>query len=163
VSGPNDTSVPRARRHAERLAEALGLTVRELPPVKVARSWRVNVEILRGNEVVGYGEGSKDTKTERSARVAWYEAFGELRAMTRDVISIDARSAANEARWRREDLIRRRVEVDLARAALEAAEVALVKAEAEDAAALAAVHRHQSALPNDRTRMVLVALYEVLP
>ena len=95
MSAPSDMS--REQRAAERLASVIGLTVRERAPEKIARSWRVTVEILRGDAVIAVGAGYKQTDARRSARGAWDEAYRELRAMTRDVLPTDARATAGHS------------------------------------------------------------------
>ena len=63
MSAPHDTSVPRARRHAERLAEALGLTIED----------GAGIVVRRGNEVV----------VDRSACGGWQGVENRLRGIAR--------------------------------------------------------------------------------
>lgn len=158
MSGPHDVSVPRARRHAERLAEALGLTVLVGDPMPAPgrrKRTMLRATIHRGDapigSAVGYSEGE-----------LWEEVWRELRGETRDALPTGARTAAINANFARHELIRRREAVEEARKALATAETRFAAAAAEDAAALIAVHEVQAALPDDHARMVLVALYEVL-
>ena len=158
----SDTSIPREQRQAERLAEALGLTVRALETERVYRNFRARVAIMRGDEVVKTCDGGVLSKERRSVRFAWDEARDALRGIARRELPESAANAAVVARRAREECIAARSRLSEARAALARAESDLVAAEAADAAALAAVHVEQNALPSARDQMVLVALYEVL-
>lgn len=157
MTTPHDIAVQHARRHAERLAEALGLTVRVSDPVPAPgrrKRTMLRATIHRGDapiaSAVGYSEGE-----------LWEEVWRELRSETRDALPAGARTAAINANFARRELIRHREAVEEARKALEQAESAFAAAAAEDAAALIAVHAAQATLPDDRARAVLVALYEV--
>lgn len=145
MTAPHDTSVPRARRHAERLAEALGLTIEA----------GAHIIVRRGDEVVtDYPAGD--------GRWGWWGVEDVLRDIARERVTTEAATAADAYRAATTTL----AEAEAAAVAAERAAEAARKRHAEAAAALLAaresLHRADAALPDARARMALVALSEVL-
>jgi len=147
------------QRAAERLAAALGLTVRAQEPERRGRRWRASVTILNaGARVDGAVSDDADDPADATGE-AWRRALSALRSRTAGALPSDARHAAICARARRRELSALALAVGLAREALAAAEAAHAKAVALDAAARAALDAHRPVLPED-ARAVLDALTE---
>ncbi len=136
-----------ARARAERLAAALGLTVRTNGNDRHGHS----VSFHRGAERV-------DGCASPNAVDAWCDAERKLRALARAELPDAAASAAGSARYGAG--LRAAVEHDVAKAAraLDAARERLRVAVAEDIAARATLAAARESLPDDRARAILDAL-----
>ena len=136
-----------ARARAERLAAALGLTVRTNGNDRHGHS----VSFHRGAERV---DGCVSPNTVD----AWLEAERKLRALACAELPDAAASAAGSARYGAG--LRAAVERDVAKAAraLDAARERLRVAAAEDTAARATLAAARKSLPDDRARAILDAL-----
>ena len=136
-----------ARARAERLAAALGLTVRTNGNDRHGYS----VSLCRGDDFV---DGCVSPNTVD----AWLEAERKLRARARAELPDAAASAAGSARYGAG--LRADAERDAAKAAraLDAARERLRVAAAEDIAARATLAAARESLPDDRARAILDAL-----
>lgn len=136
-----------ARARAERLAAALGLTVRTNGNDRHGHS----VSFHRGDDFV-------DGCVSPNAVDAWCEAEHRLRGLARAELPDAAASAAGSAQSGA--VARAAVEHDVAKAAraLDAARERLRVAAAEDTAARATLAAARESLPDDRARAILDAL-----
>ena len=136
-----------ARARAERLAAALGLTVRTRGTDRHGYS----VSLCRGDDFV-------DGCVSPNAVDAWCEAEHRLRGLARAELPDAAASAAGSVRYGAG--LRAAVEHDVAKAAraLDAARERLRVAVAEDIAARAALTAARESLPDARARAILDAL-----
>jgi hypothetical protein len=130
-----------ARARAERLAAALGLTVR----VVVQRRGPVAL-IERGGEPVDFVDAAVDGEG------LWYAALLCLRGIGADNLPDNARGAAQRALWGQMERAGAKRTVAEAEGELTVARRRLALAEAEDVAAREALAATRATLADDRTR-----------